>query len=93
MGSNPEVIFKTLNLAEAQLVCSRLQAAGFFANVSHELAALSMEGYSLATGGVRVEVPADQAEDARAFLQNSTPLSADNNVPGEPAQPDRSEPA
>ncbi|WCJ60437.1 DUF2007 domain-containing protein [Fontisphaera persica] len=71
MESNPVVIFKTLSLPQAQLVCSRLQAAGFFASVSHELAALSMEGYSLATGGVRVEVPADQAEEARAFLESS----------------------
>lgn len=82
------VIFKTLNLAEAQLACSRLQAAGFFASVSHELAALSMEGYSLAAGGVRVEVPADQADEARAFLQSSTPLA-----PDDPAQADGPNPA
>lgn len=31
-------------------------------------AALATEGYSLATGGVRVEVPEDQADEARAFL-------------------------
>jgi hypothetical protein len=77
MDSNPVVIFKTLSLPQAQLVCSRLQAAGFFASVSHELAALSMEGYSLATGGVRVEVPADQAEEARAFLESSIEIPPD----------------
>ncbi|MCX8155815.1 MAG: DUF2007 domain-containing protein [Verrucomicrobiae bacterium] len=82
MESNPVVIFKTLNLAEAQLVCSRLQAAGFFASVSHELAALSLEGYSLAAGGVRVEVPADQADEAKAFLASSAPVPpADDSAP------------
>lgn len=81
MDSNPVVIFKCLNIAEAQLVCSRLQAAGFDASVSHELAALSMEGYSLAAGGVRVEVPSEQADEAREFLETSTPFSS-SETPG-----------
>jgi Putative prokaryotic signal transducing protein len=61
-------IFTTFNPGEAQLICSRLQAAGFNAQVTHELSALSMEGYSMATGGVRVEVPADQADDAKELI-------------------------
>lgn len=74
MEPHPVTIYRALNIAQAQLVCSRLQAAGFDAVVSHELAALSMEGYSLSTGGVRIEVPSDQAEEAQAFLNSSDTL-------------------
>lgn len=61
-------IYKTFSAADAQLICSRLEAADFQAVVQGELAALSMEGYSLMTGGIRVVVPADQADDARELL-------------------------
>ncbi len=61
-------VFRTFSPGEAQLVRSRLDAAGFNAQVTHELSALSMDGYSMATGGVRVQVPADQADEARAFI-------------------------
>ncbi len=50
-------VFTAFNTVEAQIICSRLQTAGFDASVEGEAAALSMEGYSLATGGVRVQVP------------------------------------
>ncbi len=63
-------VFRTFSPGEAQLVRSRLEAAGFMAQVTHELSALSMDGYSMATGGVRVQVPADQADEARAFLES-----------------------
>ena len=61
-------IFKAFNPADAQLVRSRLDAAGFQAIVADELAALSMDGYAMATGGIRVQVPSEEAEEARAFL-------------------------
>jgi hypothetical protein len=61
-------VFQTFSPGEAQLIRSRLEAAGFQAEVTHELSALSMEGYSMTTGGVRVEVPADQAEEARLLI-------------------------
>jgi hypothetical protein len=61
-------VFTTFSPGEAQLVRSRLAAAGFIAEVAHELSALSMDGYSMAAGGVRVQVPADQAEEARALI-------------------------
>ena len=56
------------NPAEAQLIRSRLEAAGFHAVVTHELASLSMEGYAMAAGGVRVQVPESEAAEAREFL-------------------------
>ena len=61
-------IFQTFNPAEAQLIRSRLDAADFQAFVIHELAALSMDGYAMATGGVLVQVPEAEAEEARALL-------------------------
>src|SRR5437016_338865 len=62
-------VFRSFSPGEAQLIRSRLEAAGFAAEVTHELSALSMDGYSMATGGVRVQVPADQAEEARALIE------------------------
>lgn len=64
-------VFQSFDPISAQLVWSQLDAAGFTAEVAHELSALSTEGYSLATGGVRVQVPEDRAEEARAFLNTS----------------------
>jgi hypothetical protein len=61
------------NPADAQLVRSRLDAAGFHAVVKHELSALSLDGYGLAAGGILVQVPDEEAADAREFLDSPTP--------------------
>lgn len=66
---SPVTIFKAFNPAEAQLVRSRLEAAGFHPFVADELSALSIDGYSLAAGGIRVQVPEDEAAEAREFLE------------------------
>lgn len=68
-------VFRTFNPAEAQLIRSRLEAAGLNAEVTHELAALSMEGYSMTTGGVWVQVPADQAEEAKQLIDSAEEAS------------------
>jgi len=60
--------------ADAQLVRSRLEAAEFHAVVTHELSALSLDGYSMAAGGILVQVPEEEAEEAREFLTESEPL-------------------
>jgi hypothetical protein len=65
---NPVTIYKALNPADAQMVFSRLDAAGFHPFVADEIAALSMEGYALAAGGIRVQVPASEAAEAKEFL-------------------------
>ena len=65
------------NPADAQLTRSRLEAAGFHATVAHELSALSMDGYGMAIGGIRVQVPEAEAADAKEFLA----------APDEPAEP------
>ncbi|HLP78664.1 MAG TPA: DUF2007 domain-containing protein [Candidatus Paceibacterota bacterium] len=67
----PTTVFKAFNPAEAQLVRSRLEAAGFHAIVAHELSALSLDGYSMAVGGIRVQVPGDEAEEAEQFLKTA----------------------
>jgi len=56
------------NPADAQLARSRLEAAGFHPLVANELSALSMDGYGITVGGILVQVPADEAADAREFL-------------------------
>ena len=61
-------VFRSFSPAEAQLARSRLEAANIPANVIHETAALSIEGYSMAAGGVEVQVTADRAAEARALL-------------------------
>ena len=50
-------VFTAFNSAEAQLIRSRLEAAGLRAFIQDELSALSMDGYALAAGGIKVQVP------------------------------------
>jgi hypothetical protein len=66
---SPTTIFKAFNPAEAQLVRSRLEAAGFHPFVADELSAISIDGYSMAVGGIRVQVPESEAADAKEFLE------------------------
>ena len=61
-------ISTAFNPADAQLTRARLEAAGFHAVVTSELAALSLDGYALAAGGIRVQVPENEAAEAREFL-------------------------
>jgi hypothetical protein len=64
-------IHKALNPADAHIVRSRLEAANFHPVIMHELSALSMEGYALAAGGILVQVPDDEASEAKSFLSSS----------------------
>ena len=66
-------VFSAFNPMDAQLVRSRLEAAQFHAVVTHELSALSMDGYALAAGGILVQVPAEEAAEAKEFLAADTP--------------------
>lgn len=67
---SPTTIYKAFNPAEAQLVRSRLEAAGFHPFVADELSALSIDGYAITAGGIRVQVPESEAADAKAFLES-----------------------
>lgn len=63
-----------LNSADANLTASRLDAAGFHPSIKGELAALSMEGYALAAGGILVQVPDAEAAEAKEFLNSPVTL-------------------
>jgi hypothetical protein len=74
-------IHRAFNPADAQLVRSRLEAAEFHPIVTHELSALSLDGYALAAGGILVQVPDSEAADAQKFLSDSTPLDDQSSPP------------
>ncbi len=59
------VVFRTFDLAEAQLLRSRLEAAGLNADVRHEHSAANLD---VSSGGVRVVVPEDQAAEAMELI-------------------------
>jgi hypothetical protein len=61
-------VFKALNPMDAQLVRSRLEAADFHPTVTHELSALSLDGYALAAGGILGQGPDAEADDARELI-------------------------
>ena len=64
-------VFRAFSPAEAQLIRSRLEAAGFLAQVTNELSALSLDGYAMAAGGILVQVPEDSAADARELIESA----------------------
>ena len=65
-------VYRTFSSADAQLIRSLLEAAEIPALVSDELASLSMEGYSMSTGGIRVQVPEEHVENARELIESKT---------------------
>ncbi len=64
-------IYQAFNPADAQLVRSRLEAAEFRPVVTGESAALGVDGYAMAIGGILVQVPEDEAREARQLLEAS----------------------
>ncbi len=67
-------IATSFNPADAGLTASRLDAAGFHPEIKGELAALSMEGYALSSGGIEIQVPDAEAADAKEFLNSPVTL-------------------
>ncbi len=61
-------IYTTFQPAEAHVIASRLEASGYHPEVLNEMAALATDGYSLATGGIHVAVPEEEAVEARALI-------------------------
>jgi hypothetical protein len=64
----PVTIFRTFNPAEADVVRSRLEASEFHVTLTHDQAALGVEGGPLAAGGILVQVPESEADEARALI-------------------------
>jgi hypothetical protein len=72
---NLVTIFTAFNLAETQLLRSRLEAAGFHPFLANENVSSWLGGFSTATT-IRVQVPENEAADAKEFL----------NAPATPAE-------
>jgi hypothetical protein len=72
-------ISTAFNPADAHVMRTRLEAAGFDVFVKNETAALTLEGYALTAGGIQVQVPEDQVEEAKEFLNTPfEPLPGDS---------------
>lgn len=65
-------ISNQFNGAEAQLMRSRLEAAGFHPFLKNEIAGTMFEGYIMGAGGIEVQVPETEAVEAREFLESKS---------------------
>jgi hypothetical protein len=72
-------VYRSFSPADAHLICSALQSADIPARVTNEISSLSIEGYALASGGIRVVVPEDRFEEARAIIERTGDSSDDLN--------------
>jgi hypothetical protein len=68
---NLVTVYQTFSIGEAQVVRSALEAAALHPEVANEIAAVSIDGYTQAAGGVKVQVPEDEVESARALISDS----------------------
>ena len=65
-------VYTTLNAADAELIRGRLESADFTVNVKNSDAGLGLE-----TGaGVMLQVPEDEAEEARELLKYHDPSAS-----------------
>jgi hypothetical protein len=71
-------VYKSFSPADAHLICSALQSAEIPAQVTNEISSLSIDGYALASGGIRVVVPEDRFAEARAIIERSQVLPEEN---------------
>jgi hypothetical protein len=62
-------VFSTFNPAEAELIRSRLELADFDVCIKNEDSARAWGG-GITSGGLFVQVPDDQAVDAKALLDS-----------------------
>ena len=76
-------VFRAFNPADAHLARSRLEAAEFHPIIMHELSSLSLDGYAMAAGGILVQVPEEEAADAREFLDSEAPAQESDHAPEE----------
>ena len=65
---NLVTIATNFNLADAGLVCSRLEAAGFHPVMGNENASSWLGGTMSTATMLRIEVPENEAADAKEFL-------------------------
>ena len=67
---NHKTVFKSFSAAESQMIRARLETAGFHPFVTDEIASMSMEVYSMSTGGIRVQVPESESGQARELVES-----------------------
>jgi hypothetical protein len=65
---NLVTVFNTFDSTDADLVSSRLSAAGFNPTILHGSAAANIVGLTLGPSGIAVQVPEDEVDEAREFL-------------------------
>ena len=68
---NLVTVYRGFDLTNAQMVRARLEAAEFHPFIADEFSSLEMGGISLSKQGVRVQVPEDEAADAKEFLAST----------------------
>jgi hypothetical protein len=69
-------VFSTFNPAEAELIRNRLELADFDVNIKNDDSARAWGG-GIVSGGLFVQVPDDQAPDAKALLESPEETSAE----------------
>jgi hypothetical protein len=69
-------VFRTWNVAEADMMRSRLRAAGLDASIQNDQATLAL-GWAGLSGGIRVLVPSSQHSQAKEVLEQ--PVDAIGN--------------
>ncbi len=69
-------VFESVDPAEAQLIRSRLEVAGFDVVIPNELSTLNIEHGAIAPGGLSVQVPEDEAEEARALIKSEENMTS-----------------
>ncbi len=70
-GASPEAVFTTTRLVEAELIRGMLEAHGMLARVLDGNLISMQPWLNDWAGGIKVVVPAAQAEDARALLADA----------------------
>lgn len=69
-------VYRTFNLTEAEVVRSRLDAAELHPSMANDNASVSIDGYTVATGGVLIRVPENEAAAARELIEASEQTQA-----------------
>jgi hypothetical protein len=70
-GGGPEIVFTTTRLIEAEMIRGMLEAHGMLARVLDGNLISMQPWLNDWAGGIKVVVPAGQAEDARAVLADA----------------------
>ncbi len=71
-------VYKAVTAAQSQIVRSRLEAAEFHPFVPDDLSPFGSDPLALGSGGIRIQVPAEEAEEAKAFLASEPPVEPAN---------------